>query len=118
MLRKKLAGIYKITHTPTEQYYIGMSVDIFNRWASHYTDIKISRHSSTALLELWNESTPTEWKWEILEHVSLSQFKQERKLKGKALEQAFRNHLLTLEKKWMKLHSSTFSLNKNKKHFS
>jgi len=118
MIKIKLAGIYKITHIPTEQYYIGMSVDIFNRWRGHYTDIKITRHSSPRFMLLWNETDPTEWKWEILEGVSLTAFKIDSGLKGKKLEAGFRQHLLRLEKSWMSKHSKTFALNKNNKHFN
>ena len=118
MIRAKLAGIYKITHEPTGQYYIGMSVDIFNRWRGHYSDIKLTRHSSPKFLLLWNETNPIEWKWEILETCNLTKFKLDSGLKGKKLEAAFRKHLLLNERKWMSLHSVTYALNKDSKYYS
>lgn len=114
----KVGGIYKITHLPTEQYYIGMSVSIFNRWQSHYTSLTNQTHSSPQFMELFNSTNPSEWQFQILEIFTLTQFKEESKLKGKALEKAFRQLLLRNEKKWMSSHSRTYALNKNDRYFS
>lgn len=114
----KLAGIYKITHLPTEQYYIGMSVSIFERWQNHYTGLKTKKHSSTKFMELWIDSDPIDWKFEILESISLTQFRTDNKLKGKVLESAFRKYLLLRERYHMSLHSITYCLNKDSKYFS
>ena len=112
-----MAGIYKIEHV-SGYYYIGMSVDIFSRWSSHYTSIKMKSHSSTALMELWNSTNDTDWSFTILEHISLTDYKKETNLKGKSLENSFRKLLLDKEKEHMKLYSINFSLNKSNKHFS
>lgn len=117
MRRIKLAGIYKIEHI-SGYYYIGMSVDIFTRWSSHYNDIVMDKHSSIELKELWLKSKPSEWIFSILEYVSISEYKRLSKMKGKELESGFRKLLLDKEKEWMKKHSINYSLNKNKKYFS
>jgi len=114
--RRKISGIYILKHE--QGYYIGMSIDIFSRWASHYSDIKMKKHSSKELMKLWNSTRPEEWSFKILEYVSKTNFKKECGLKGKTLENAFRKKLLIKEKEWMQKYSKTFALNQNQKHFS
>jgi hypothetical protein len=117
MRKIKLAGIYKILHKPSKQYYIGMSVDIFGRWSGHYTDIKMTRHSSPRFMELWNNTDPTEWQFSIIENVSITVFKIESKLKGKGLVSGFRKHLLEKERYWMSKHKLSLALNADCKWF-
>ena len=117
MYRIKLSGIYKITHIPTEQYYIGMSVDIYGRWSSHYSDIKLSKHTSVEFSKLFLTTPITDWKWEILEVVSKTELKKELKLKGKQFDNKLRTILLQKERIHMGKHSITFSLNKDKKYY-
>ena len=112
-----MAGIYKIEHI-SGYYYIGMSVDIFSRWSSHYTSIKMLTHSSTSFMDLWNSTKIVDWNFSIIEQVSLTKHKRDTSLKGKSLENSFRKLLLDKEKEQMKLYSINFSLNKSNKHFS
>jgi hypothetical protein len=110
-LKIKLAGIYKIQIG--EYYYIGMSVDIFSRWSSHWTDYKMGKHTSI------KTATPVEeWQFSILERVSITDFKKETGLKGKKLEDVFRTFLLKKEKDWMKKFSRNFAMNANNRSFS
>ena len=118
MNRIKISGLYRITHRPTGKYYVGMSTSIFDRWASHYNDIKMKKHSSIDLVNLWNISQPEDWVFEIIEYISLTDFKKSSGLKGKVLETSFRRHLLKREKYHMSLHSINLALNKNNKSFS
>ena len=118
MNRIKISGIYRITNKPTGKYYVGLSVNIFDRWASHYNDIKMKKHSSIDLVNLWNISQPEDWVFEIIEYISLTDFKKSSGLKGKELETSFRRHLLKREKHHMSLHSINLALNKNNKSFS
>jgi hypothetical protein len=113
----KIAGIYKIEHI-SGYYYIGLSVDIFSRWSSHYINIKTMKHSSTEFQSLWLNSKPSDWSFCILEYVSITEYKNLSKMKGKSLQTNFRRHLLKLEKQWMSKYSINYSLNKDKKHFS
>jgi hypothetical protein len=112
-----MAGIYKIEHK-SGFFYIGMSVDIFGRWSSHYSDIKLKKHSSTEFGELWNKTEPCEWFFSVLEYVSITEWKKASGMKGKAAVDGFRKHLLKLEKDWMKKFSINWALNKNKRYFS
>ncbi|CAB5208311.1 hypothetical protein UFOVP182_1 [uncultured Caudovirales phage] len=116
-MKRKLAGIYKIEHS-SGYYYIGMSVSIFERWQSHYTSIKINKHSSTEFMNLWNSTKPYEWTFSIIESISITEYKKVSQLKGKELEKGFRQLLLRTERNHMSQHSITWSLNKDKKYFS
>lgn len=112
-----IAGIYKIEHI-SGYYYIGCSKNCIERWGSHYSNIKLKKHSSTEFESLWNDTEPSEWSFSILEYVSITEYKKVSQLKGKPLEISFRRHLLKLEKEMMSKYSITYSLNKNKKYFS
>jgi len=95
----KCAGIYKIENIKTGYYYIGMSVDIFSRWSSHYTSIKTGKHSSPKLTAHWSQNKAEDWQFSILEYISLTDYKRAHQIKGKALEASFRKHLLAWDKK-------------------
>jgi hypothetical protein len=116
-MKRKLAGIYKIEHS-SGYYYIGMSVSILERWQSHYTSIKINKHSSIEFMNLWNSTQPSEWAFSIIESLSLTEHKKVSQTKGKALETSFRQLLLRTERQHMSQHSITWCLNKDKKYFS
>ena len=116
MNKIKCAGIYKISIG--EYYYIGMSVDIFSRLSSHYTQLKYGKHSSTKLQEKFVISNLNEVRFEILEYISLEDFKFKNKLKNKELDDAFRTFLLKKERNWMSKHSINYCLNKDDKWFS
>ncbi len=111
----KLASIYKISIG--EEYYIGMSVDTFSRFNSHYTDLKLNKHSSIKLQEKFNQNSLNDFKFEIIEYISKTQFKQETKLKGKALDNKFRTYLLSRERYHMSTYSINYCLNKDNKYF-
>ena len=116
-IKIKLASIYKIEHI-SGYYYIGMSIDTFSRFSSHYTDIKMLNHSSISFQNLFNSTRIEDWTFSILEYISLTDHRLQTKLKGKPLQDSFRKLLLKKEKEWMKKHSINFCLNKNNKSFS
>jgi len=112
----KCAGIYKIEID--DYYYIGMSVNIFSRFQSHYNDLILQKHSSPKLQEKFNQYGVEKLNFKVLERVSLTEYKKVSGLKGKSLESGFRRFLLNKEKDWMRLHSINFALNNDNKHFS
>lgn len=118
MFNIQMAGIYKIENIKTGYYYIGLSVDIFSRWSSHYSSIKTNKHSSTAFTKHWNDTEPQDWQFIILEYISLTEYRKEHGLKGKALKDSFRKHLISKEREWMSKYSINYSLNKDNKYFS
>jgi hypothetical protein len=111
----KLAAIYKIS--VGEYYYIGKSVDFCSRWSSHLTQLVMGTHHSPELQELYNTKGLTSFRFEVLEIVSLSLYKNQTSLKGKELEKSFNRLLLDKEKSWMRLYSINYCLNKDKKYF-
>ena len=113
-----MAGIYSIVHIPTGRIYIGMSVDIFTRWQSHYSQMRMGTHTSTALTYLWSQTEPSEWSFSVLEYISISEYKRVSQMTGKQLTNGFRTLLLKREKHHMKNHSINLSLNKNNKSFT
>jgi hypothetical protein len=112
----KLSGIYKISIG--DYYYIGQSKDIYTRFNSHYNDLYLNKHSSTKLQEKFNQTNITHFKFEILEHISKTEFKKEFNLKGKQFENKFRTYLLKRERHWMSQYSINFCLNKDDKYFN
>jgi predicted GIY-YIG superfamily endonuclease len=109
-------GIYLIQHN-SGYYYLGMSVNVFERWNSHYSQIRILKHSSPKFMKLWNATKPNEWTFRILHHLSKTDFKSITGFKGKELDSKYRKELLMLEKSYMKLYSKTYALNKNDSYF-
>ena len=116
MIKIKLACIYKISIG--EYYYIGKSTDGFSRWQGHYTKLKQGTHHSPELQSKFNELGVTSLTFTILEYVSITDYKKVSQMKGEQLKLQFNRHLLNLEKKWMKLHSINFALNKINRDFS
>lgn len=116
--RLKLSGIYLITNKITNNYYLGMSVDLTNRFGAHYSDLKLQKHSSINLQKEFNLYGIECFKFEILEVISKTEFKIVHKVKGKTFDNEFRKLLLNREKYWMGKYSKTFALNQNNKHFS
>lgn len=99
-------------------YYIGKSVDWFNRLAAHYTQLKMNKHHAKDLQKLWNESDIVDWNFKILEQVSKTYVREYSKLKGKELDKLYNRILLDKEKEYMKMYSINFCLNGDKHNFS
>jgi hypothetical protein len=116
MYKIKLAGIYIIE--VGEYYYIGKSVDIFSRWSSHYTSLKMGTHSSKLLQDFFNREGILKFNFRILENISKTKYKQSTTLKGAELEKQFNRYLLIKEKEWMSKYSINMCLNQNNKNFS
>jgi excinuclease UvrABC nuclease subunit len=115
MFKIPCSGIYMILHVPTQQYYVGKSTEIHMRWASHYSDLKMRKHSSPKLQILFDNSRIEDFTFQILQYYSITEFK---KLYPKNTKLLFNRYLLTEEKRWMSLYSINLSLNKMNKYFS
>ena len=112
-----MGGIYKIEHI-SGKYYIGMSVDIFGRWGSHYSSIRKGGHSSPLFQDLFLSSQPHHWTFSILEYVSISEFKKSFEGTKKQCDAEFKKWLLQREKYWMGLHRKADALNANVRYFA
>ena len=116
-MKKKFAGIYSITSRSTGLIYIGLSTDIFSRWSSHFTHLLLQKHSSKRFQELWNTLPKEDWIFQILEVMSLSEWRVESGLKGKKLELSFKRELIRRERVWMGKYSREWVLNADTKYF-
>lgn len=117
MFKVRLSGVYQITHLPSGKFYIGESIDIYSRWASHHTSLSLNRHSSPLFQILWDNSTPKEWTWTIISIFSKTEFRLDSGLKGKKLELGFKQELRKLERQEMGIKDKSKSLNNNNKYF-
>jgi len=118
MMKVKLSGIYQILHVPSGEFYIGMSRDVFSRWNSHYTQIRMGSHSSPSLQARFLASSASEWAFSIIESHSFDQFKRDRSLRGGAAVSEFRKFLLGRERAVMATYPRRLALNKDCKYFA
>lgn len=116
-MKIKVSGIYMIQNKSTGLYYIGLSTDIFSRWQSHYTQLKIKKHSSQRFQDLFNKTPFTDWSFNILEVVSESVFRQTSDVPRKKLKSAYKSYLLERERHWMSMYEKSFCLNQDDKFF-
>jgi hypothetical protein len=116
MFKFKLAAIYIIEIG--DYYYIGKSLDVFSRWSSHYTSLKMNKHSSPLLQDCFNKHPIDNFNFRVLEYISLTDYKKQTNLKGKELDKQFNRYLLKKEKDWMNKYSIKFSLNNNNRYFN
>lgn len=65
--KNKKCGIYVIIHKPTQQFYIGQSVNIGSRWLTHTNDLSSQHHSNKLLQSIWNsDSDIKNWEFKII----------------------------------------------------
>jgi hypothetical protein len=112
----KCGGIYIIEID--DYYYVGYSTDVIGRWMNHYKDLKLGKHHSPKLQEKFNEFGITAITFRVLEYISITEFKKDKDLKGKQLNNLYRKYLLMKEKEWMKKYSKNWCLNNYDKWFS
>jgi group I intron endonuclease len=48
-------GIYKITNTSNNHFYIGSALDINRRWSRHMSDLRKNRHPNKYIQNSWNK---------------------------------------------------------------
>lgn len=67
----KITGIYKITNIITNDFYIGSSKDIHNRWRQHRWHLNKNKHKNSYLQNAWNKYGANSFKFEVLEECLL-----------------------------------------------
>lgn len=77
------SGIYKITCTITNKFYIGSAINLRQRRKSHYGDLQRNTHGNARLQHAWNKYGSESFTFEIVEFV------------------LFREHLLEREQYWL-----------------
>jgi group I intron endonuclease len=63
----KKCGIYKITNTKNNFYYIGSSVDITSRFCNHRSSLRKNSHNNPKLQNAWNKYGEHCFSFEIVE---------------------------------------------------
>ena len=64
---KQICGVYKITNSVNNKYYIGSSCDIKNRIRKHFELLKRNKHHSVYLQNAYNKYGRNSFTYEILE---------------------------------------------------
>ena len=64
--RKKISGVYEIYNTRTEKFYIGKSVDCFNRWQSHLQQLLYNKHHNEELQTDFSDGHYSDFQFRIL----------------------------------------------------
>ena len=59
-------GIYRITHTPSGQSYIGQSSAMRARWSAHKSVLSQGREGNRAMRALWLADGPSAFAFEVL----------------------------------------------------
>ena len=62
-------GIYRITNTKNNKFYIGSSVCVENRRNKHYHSLEHNKHENSHLQRAWNKYGKENFKYEIVEEV-------------------------------------------------
>ena len=66
-MKKSTTGIYKITNTITNKFYIGSSININRRFTDHKKQLRCNKHKNQHLQNAWNEHGEDNFKFEIIE---------------------------------------------------
>lgn len=61
------SGVYRIRCTSTGKIYVGSSVDLRNRWASHRGQLRRGAHGNRRLQLAWNKYGEAEFDFSVLE---------------------------------------------------
>jgi len=67
--KTKIPGIYLIFNKISGKFYIGSAVNIYQRWATHRSDLNKHKHDNQHLQNAWNKYGITEFQFTILEIV-------------------------------------------------
>lgn len=68
----KLAGIYKIENMKNGKIYIGETEDVPRRWVEHLTNLILNQHHSYKLQNDFNEYSISDFKFEVIETILLT----------------------------------------------
>lgn len=74
-----MTGIYKITCLATDEVYIGQSVAIARRWATHKRELKNGIHYNTHLQRTYNKYGEESFSYEILEQCPKNKLNEREK---------------------------------------
>lgn len=67
-----ICGIYQITNTENNKFYIGSSYNVSHRWRKHRTNLILNKHHSSHLQNSWNKHGEECFRFDVLEITELS----------------------------------------------
>lgn len=63
-------GIYKITNTTNNKFYIGSSINITKRWWAHRKNLRLQTHCNSHLQSAWNKYGEEVFLFEVVEEMT------------------------------------------------
>src|SRR5689334_12150640 len=63
------SGIYRITCTVTGKFYIGSALNLYSRWANHFSSLRRNVHGNPKLQNAFNKYGEDAFAFDILELV-------------------------------------------------
>lgn len=98
-LNKKIpimGGVYILTHIKTKRFYIGGTINIYDRIIKHLTDLNRNKHSNKGLQELYNKDTLFEVTFYLvgIKDIDKNIFNDTRDLEQKMLDKFKQSNLL------------------------
>ena len=69
----KICGIYCIENIVNGKKYVGQSVDIYKRWRTHKSELKLHKHANDYLQRAWDKYGQNAFKFYILEICDILQ---------------------------------------------
>ena len=70
MKKEKICGIYCIENLINNKKYIGQSIDIEKRWATHKSELNGDAHCNSKLQNAWNLYGENSFKFYVIEMCS------------------------------------------------
>ena len=67
MSRDRLCGVYAIRHKTSGRVYVGSSLDVYGRWATHAKELTRNRHFSRHLQHAWTKYGAEAFEFVIME---------------------------------------------------
>ena len=75
-MAKKICGVYKITNTVTNDFYIGSSKDVKHRWANHKCPSSWKNNPNNPMYQDMQKYGLDKFEFQILEQVETEQLKE------------------------------------------
>lgn len=89
---KKISGVYKITNTVTNDFYIGSSKNIKNRWIEHKCPSTWKRHPNNPMYLDIQKYGVDKFVFEILAEVEVTHLKEKEQWFIKTLKPAYNKY--------------------------
>jgi len=89
--REKKKGIYKIINIINNKYYVGSTLDLYQRKTTHFRKLRINKHHCIHLQNAWNKYGEENFKFEIIEELNNLSLEEIRDIEQKYINNDFNN---------------------------